>query len=78
MVQVWGMILEIVSGLAGLGALYLLFGKHLKFSGQKLPWYGFRLLPNGDIDLDPELAVLAGLILLVVLFAIWVTVKSTF
>lgn len=68
--------MEIVSGLAGLGALYLLFGKRLKFSGQKLPWYGFRRLPNGDIDLEPELAGLAGLLLLVGLFAIWVAVKS--
>ncbi|MBR1215045.1 hypothetical protein [Bradyrhizobium sp. JYMT SZCCT0180] len=76
MAQVWEIILEIVSGLVGFGALYLLFGKRLKFSGQKLPWYGVRRLPNGDIDLDPELVAVAGLILLVVLFAIWITVKS--
>lgn len=78
MAQVWEIILEIVSGIVGLGALFLLFGKSLKFSGQRLPWYGFRRLPNGDIDLDPELAAVAGLILLVLLFAIWVNVKSIF
>jgi hypothetical protein len=78
MVQVWEIILEIVSGLVGFSALCLLFGKRLKFSGQKLPWYGFRRLPNGDIDLDPELAAVAGLILFVVLFATWIAGKSMF
>jgi hypothetical protein len=68
-------ILEIVSGLVGFGTLYLLFGRRLKFSGQKLPWYGFRRLPNGDIDADPEIVVLAGLILVFAAFAIWVIVK---
>jgi hypothetical protein len=71
-------ILEIVSGFAGFGALYLLFGRRLKFSGQKLPWYGFKRLPNGDFDADPELVALAELILLVAAFAVWVAVKSTF
>jgi hypothetical protein len=71
-------ILEIVSGVAGLGALYLLFGRRLKFSGQKLPWYGFKRLPNGDIDVEPELVTLAGLILFVAAIAIWAAVKSSF
>jgi hypothetical protein len=74
--QALSVILEIVSGLVGFGALHLLFRRRLKFSGQKLPWYGFRRLPNGDIDVHPELVVLAGLITLFVAFAIWVTVKS--
>jgi hypothetical protein len=78
MMQVWELILEIASGLVGFGALYLLFGKRLKFSGQKLPWYGFRRLPNGDIHLDPDLVAVAGLVLLVVLFAVWITMKSMF
>jgi hypothetical protein len=69
------MFLEIVSGLVGLGAL---FGRRLKFSGQELPWYGFRRLPNGDIDVDPEFGVPAGLILLVAAFLFWVTLKSIF
>jgi hypothetical protein len=76
MVQALSMILEIVSGFVGFGALYLLFGRRLKFSGQKLPRYRFKRLPNGDIDVDPELVVLAGLIVLVVALAISVTVKS--
>ncbi len=69
---------EIVSAGAGLGALYLLFGRRLKFSGQKLPWYGFRRLPHGDLDLNPELLTLAGLILLIAAFAIWEAVRSIF
>ena len=78
MTQALSMSFEIVSGLAGLGALYLLFGRRLKFSGQKLPWYGVRRLPNGDIYVDPEFGVLAGVILLFAAFAFWVTVKSIF
>jgi hypothetical protein len=66
MVQALSMILEIVSGLVGFGALYLLFGRRLKFSGQKLPWHRFKRLPNGDIDVDPELLVLAGLLIVLV------------
>jgi hypothetical protein len=70
------MVLEIVLGivcaLVGFGALYLLFRGRLTFSGQKLPWYGFRRLPNGDIDLDPEYITGAGLIMLAMGFALWV------
>jgi len=76
MTQALSVILEIVSGLVGFGALYLLFRRRLKFYGQKLPWYGFGRLPNGDIDVHPELVVFAGLIILGAVFAIWVTVKS--
>jgi hypothetical protein len=72
------MILEIASELIGFGALYLLFGRRLKFFGENLPWYGFRRHPNGDIDVEPNLVVLAGLILFFAAFAIWVIVKSVF
>ena len=74
--EVQSAILEIVSLLVGFGALYVLFRRRLKFSGQKLPWYGFRRLPNGDIDISPEPAALAGLTILAVTFVVWVTVKS--
>jgi hypothetical protein len=76
MSEVLSVILEIVSGLVGFGAMCVLFRRRRKFSGQKLPWYGFRRLPNGDIDMDPDLVVLAGLITLAAGFAIWMTVKS--
>jgi hypothetical protein len=40
--EVLSAILEIVSLLVGFSALYVLFRRRLKFSGDKLPWYGFK------------------------------------
>jgi hypothetical protein len=62
-------VFEVVSALVGLVALYLLFGRRLQFSGQRLPWYGFRRLPNGDTDVHPELLIL------LIATVIWVKAK---
>lgn len=72
---IWEIIGEIIAGLVGFGALYFVFGRRLKFSEQTLPWYGLRRLPNGDIEMRPELTVVAGVVILFVALAIWATVK---
>lgn len=72
-------IFEIVCFGLGIGLLFLLFGRRIKLDDkQKLPWWGFRKRPSGQIDMLPELAGLIGLIFVCAGFGLWFAFKALY
>jgi hypothetical protein len=65
--------LELLSVFAGFGVLYLLSGRKMKLNtNHKLPWWGFKRLPNGEIIVEWEAAAFFGLMLLAIGFVAYV------
>ena len=66
-------VLELLSVFAGFGVLYFLSGRKMKLNtNHRLPWWGFKRFPNGDVIVAWEVAEFFGLMLLAIGFVAYV------
>jgi hypothetical protein len=69
--------LEVVCAALGMGVLFLLFGKRIRFVEEhRLPWWGVRKTPNGRIEMHAELLPVLGLLIVFVGFGLWALWKT--